>query len=368
MEMMGGIAQVVLPKETIVLKPNLLQITRPERAVTTHPSLVVAVGRIAKNAGARPIIADSPGSGLPNTRGTFKRLYQTCGMMQAAEEAGIEVNWDTGFQHVSFLDGKLIKHFEVITPILRANGVINLCKLKTHSFTAMTGAVKNLFGAICGYAKPGYHAKLRDAARFAGMLLDLADFLSPRVSIMDAVVGMEGEGPSAGTPRQVGLLLASADPLALDVVAGEVMGIPREHNPELMEAERRGVAPTRMEEIDLFGLDKSQLRVSGFKLPRTLLAGPGFGRMPDVIAKLAQAFLQKAATLEPEIQKDRCNACGVCQQACPMQVISIIGGRHAEINHKDCIRCYCCHEVCPESAVELRGSLLYRLLNRGVGS
>ncbi len=361
LDMMGGIQQYVSANETIVLKPNLLQAARPEKAVTTHPTVVAAVGKMAKNAGARVILADSPGSGLPNTKKIYQRLYQACGMMQAAQQAGIELNWDTSFQNISFPEGKLIKRFEVITPVTKADGVINLCKLKTHSFTAMTGAVKNTFGVICGYTKPGYHAKLRDASRFAAMLLDLADYLSPRLSIMDAVVGMEGDGPGAGSPRQVGLLLAAQNSLALDVVAGEIMGLPKDRNPILVEAVRRGRKPTKIDEIDLQGIKTGELGIPGFRLPRTFLTGPGFARMPSAITRITQFLFKKGATLKPEIQKELCTACGICQKACPVQVISI-NHQYAEINQKDCLRCYCCHEMCPENAVKLRSSLLYRLI------
>ena len=126
--------------------------------------------------------------------------------VKAVEAAGAELNFDTTYKPVFFLQGKLIKHFDVITPVIAANGVLNLCKLKTHTFMSMTGAVKNNFGVIPGLAKPGYHAKLHDKHHFADMMLDLAEFVSPRVSIMDAVMGMEGDGPgAAGTPRPIGL-------------------------------------------------------------------------------------------------------------------------------------------------------------------
>lgn len=361
-DMMGGIDKFVSAGETIILKPNLLTIAAPEKAVSTHPAVVAAVGKIVKKTGTKAIIADSPGSGLANTKKIYKRLYDTCGMSRAAGEAGIELNWETGFHNVSFPEGKLTKRFEVITPVTKADGIINLCKLKTHSFMAMTGAVKNIFGVICGYSKPGYHAKLQDTARFAGMLLDLAAYISPRLSIMEAVIGMEGNGPHAGPPKPVGLLLGSVEPLAIDVVAGEIMGLPKENNPVLVEAEKRGLAPTKIEDIDLQGIDIKELRVPDFKLPETFITGSGLGKMPRFVSRLAEAIFKRGATLKPEIQKDRCIACGQCQKACPMKVITIKKGKYAKIDYKECIRCYCCHEMCPEKAIELRSSFLYRLM------
>jgi uncharacterized protein (DUF362 family)/Pyruvate/2-oxoacid:ferredoxin oxidoreductase delta subunit len=354
--LMGGINEFVAPGEKIVLKVNLLQAAEPEKAVTTHPTVVAAVGRMAREAGAVPVIADSPGSGLPYNQRTMERLYRTTGMDQAAASAGIAVNFDTTHQAVSYPKGNLIKRFEVITPVLEADGVFNLCKLKTHTLMSITGAVKNNFGVIPGYTKPGYHANLQDKGHFANMLLDLAAYVSSRLSIMDAVVGMEGDGPSAGTPRQVGLLLAATNPLALDIVASEIIGLGRAQNPVLLEAEKQGLYPHRLEQVELIGADITELRIPDYKLPASILedaVGP--------FAWLASMF-KNVASLQPRIIKDKCVACGSCFEACPVDAIIMNG--HAQINDKMCIRCYCCHEMCADEAIELKTSWLYRVINR----
>jgi uncharacterized protein (DUF362 family)/NAD-dependent dihydropyrimidine dehydrogenase PreA subunit len=355
--MMGGMRQFAASGEKIVLKVNLLQAAEPEKAVTTHPAVVAAVGRMAREAGAVPLIADSPGSGLPYNHRTMERLYRTTGMDQAANAAGIEVNFDTTYQAVSYPQGNLIKRFEVITPVLEADGVFNLCKLKTHTFMSMTGAVKNNFGVIPGLTKPGYHANLQDKGHFANMLLDLAEYVSPRLSIMDAVVGMEGDGPHTGDPRYVGLLLGSQNPMALDVVASEIMSLNRAQNPVLLEAEKRGLYPHRLEQVEIIGADIADLRIPDYKLPVTIFEGNGLGPF----AWLAPMF-KNAASLQPRVIKDKCVACGACYEACPVDAITMNG--HAEINDKMCIRCYCCHEMCADEAIELRSSWLYRVINR----
>jgi uncharacterized protein (DUF362 family) len=172
--MMGGIGQFVAPGERIALKVNLLLAAEPEKAITTHPAVASAVGRAAREQGAKPFIIDSPTGGYQYNESTMRRVYRTCKMTDAAREAGIDLNYDTTHRAVSFPDGELTKHLDIITPLVEADGVFNLCKLKTHTYMGMTGAIKNNFGAIPGRAKPGYHAKLHDPARFAGMLLDLA--------------------------------------------------------------------------------------------------------------------------------------------------------------------------------------------------
>jgi uncharacterized protein (DUF362 family)/Pyruvate/2-oxoacid:ferredoxin oxidoreductase delta subunit len=366
LHMMGGVDRFVAPGESIALKVNLLMAAEPERAITTHPQLVAAVGREVKKLSAIPFIVDSPTGGYAYTEGTMKRVYRETRMTDAAAEAGIALSFDTTHQPVSFLEGQLTKRFDMLTPLVEADGVLNLCKLKTHTYMAMTGAIKNTFGAIPGRAKAGYHGKLADAGRFAQMLLDLSACVAPRLSIMDAIVGMEGDGPNSGTPRHIGLLLASTNPLALDVVAGEIIGLARARNPVLVEAEKRGLRPTRLEDVEVIGAEIGDLRVPDFELPATLAGGMGVTGA-SWLARIARPLFRPALTLRPRVIEDTCIACGACRDICPEQVITIRrNGRRrcAHINDDGCIRCYCCHETCPEDAIELRGGLLYRLLNR----
>lgn len=362
--LMGGIEQFATSGENIVLKVNLLAAAKPEEAITTHPAVTAAVGKMAKATGATPVIADSPGSGFQYTEGTLKRVYRTCGMYDAAAEAGIDVNMDTTYQAVSFPGGALTKRLDVITPIINTDGVFNLCKLKTHNYMGMTGAVKNHFGIIPGLAKPGYHAKLHHTARFADMLLDLSAYVAPRVSIMDAVVGMEGDGPNAGEPRHIGLLLAARNPLALDVVASEIIGLPRENNPVLIAAEKRDLSPTQLEQVELIGVDATDLRIPGYKLPTTFASGEGLANLIWWQEMLKPLF-RDSLTVKPRVLKDKCIACGACRDACPMHVITIKqnGKKYAHIDDSGCIRCYCCHEMCPQDAIELHQGLLYRIMN-----
>ncbi len=358
LKMMGGLSQFVRSGERVVLKPNLLTAAKPEKAATTHPAVVAAVAEMVVNEGANTIIADSPGAGFTYNEKTMHKVYHACGMAEVAEKTGVELNFDTSHQRISFPEGSLIRGFDVITPVVTADGVINLCKLKTHGFLYMTGAVKNCFGVIPGLVKAGYHAKLQDPGRFADMCLDLSLYVAPRLSIMDAVVGMEGNGPHNGQPRQVGFLLASADPLALDVVAGEIMGLERKAHPVLLEADKRGLTPNRLEDVEVIGVNTSELRIPGFKLPSTVTHGMG-----TVLVRLFAPLFKSGFTVRPQIIKDKCVACGACRDACPVHVISI-ENRYARIRHHDCIRCYCCHEMCAYDAIELRGGLLYNLLHR----
>ena len=358
--LMGGMDRFARPGEKIVLKANLLREARPEEAVCTHPALVAAVGRLAKAQGADPIIADSPGGGYRYTAKTLDKIYRTCGMDQAAQQAGIALNRDTTSRPVHYADGILTKHFDIITPVYEADAVFNLCKMKTHLFTVMTGAVKNIFGVLPGLSKPGYHAKLHDTRRFAGMLLDLAQYISPRLSIMDAVVAMEGDGPGGGDPRKVGLLIGSENPLALDVIAGEIMGINPTRNPIIVEAASRALKPSRPEEIEVIGADLQAVKIADFRRSEVTPDSLGLEPLPWY-QQMLERYFKTAFTVRPKVIWDRCIACGSCIEGCPMEAVSFVKER-AFIDDAKCIRCYCCHELCPEEAIGLHSSWLYQLL------
>ncbi|MDR3568875.1 MAG: DUF362 domain-containing protein [Syntrophobacteraceae bacterium] len=367
LSLLGGMSRFVKPGEKIVLKANLLQPAAPEQAVTTHPRIVAAAARMVREAGSFAIIADSPGAGHKYTAKTLNTLYGKTGMFEAARASGAELNFDTTCKPVSFPAGKLVKRFDVINPVTAADGVLGLCKLKTHTLMSITGAVKNNFGVVPGLSKPGYHAKLHDKAQFADMLLDLAEYVSPRLSIMDAVVGMEGDGPGvSGVPRRVGLLLGSVNPLALDIVASEIVGLGREQNPLLLAAARRGLTPSRIEEVEVMGADVSEVRVPGYRLPATI-EELGLGKHLTGWKKPLAPYLKDWLSQSPRVGGKRCVACGICRDACPAGAITIAQGRRGKalIDDKRCIRCYCCHELCPEGAVELRRSLMHRLLSIG---
>jgi uncharacterized protein (DUF362 family)/Pyruvate/2-oxoacid:ferredoxin oxidoreductase delta subunit len=361
LDMIGGIGAFAAKGEKIALKVNLLSAARPEQAVTTHPAIVSAVAIATKAQAAVPFIVDSPGSGYRYEKKVLMKTYRTTGMEDVAREAGIELNLDCSHREVSFPNGKLIKLFEVISPVIDADGVFNLCKLKTHMFTYMTAAVKNHFGVIPGLAKPGYHAKLGDTGRFAAMLLDLTELVSARLFILDAVMAMEGQGPFAGSPRQVGLILASTNPVALDAVAGEIIGLARERNPVLVEAEKRGMGPSRLEEVELIGVETKELRVPNFKTPLSYYGGTGMGGLAWYQRLLSPLF-KDGMSVRPQVLKNKCIACGVCAEACPMEAITILENQSAQIDDSACIRCYCCHEMCPEKAIELKQSILYRMI------
>lgn len=362
-EQMGGMGRFVRPGERIVLKANLLRAAPPESAICTHPAVVEAVAKLVKEAGGTPVICDSPGGAL-HKEAVLRSLYEKTGMAAAAAAAGAELSMDSSTRTVSLPEGKVLRQAEIITPVAEADGVIDLCKMKTHVLMSMTGAVKNLFGVIPGLSKVGYHATHPDHETFADVLLDLTGYVKPRLSLMDGILAMEGDGPgSSGTPRQVGLLLASANPLALDTAAGAIMNLPRQDNPVLLAAERRGLTPCRMEDVELIGGTVEELRMADYKFPASTKSNLMDFLGP--LARPAERLCKKALSQTPRIDGAKCVGCGICAKSCPGQAIAMTApGKKARISQKACIHCYCCHELCPQKAVELHQSWLGRLLTK----
>ena len=362
-EQMGGMGRFVRPGERIVLKANLLRAAPPESAICTHPAVVEAVAKLVKEAGGTPVICDSPGGAL-HKEAVLRSLYEKTGMAAAAAAAGAELSMDSSTRTVSLPEGKVLRQAEIITPVAEADGVIDLCKMKTHVLMSMTGAVKNLFGVIPGLSKVGYHATHPDHATFADVLLDLTGYVKPRLSLMDGILAMEGDGPgSSGTPRQAGLLLASANPLALDTAAGAIMNLPRQDNPVLLAAERRGLTPCRMEDVELIGGTVEELRMADYKFPASTKSNLMDFLGP--LARPAERLCKKAFSQTPRIDGAKCVGCGICAKSCPGQAIAMTApGKKARISQKACIHCYCCHELCPQKAVELHQSWLGRLLTK----
>ena len=362
-EQMGGMGRFVRPGERIVLKANLLRAAPPESAICTHPAVVEAVAKLVKEAGGTPVICDSPGGAL-HKEAVLRSLYEKTGMAAAAAAAGAELSMDSSTRTVSLPEGKVLRQAEIITPVAEADGVIDLCKMKTHVLMSMTGAVKNLFGVIPGLSKVGYHATHPDHATFADVLLDLTGYVKPRLSLMDGILAMEGDGPgSSGTPRQAGLLLASANPLALDTAVGAIMNLPRQDNPVLLAAERRGLTPCRMEDVELIGGTVEELRMADYKFPASTKSNLMDFLGP--LARPAERLCKKALSQTPRIDGAKCVGCGICAKSCPGQAIAMTApGKKARISQNACIHCYCCHELCPQKAVELHQSWLGRLLTK----
>ncbi|MFH1421684.1 MAG: DUF362 domain-containing protein [Planctomycetota bacterium] len=357
-ELLGSPAEFVTSEQKVLLKPNLLLGAEPERSVSTHPSVVQAVADVCFAQEANVTLIDSPGSGIPWNEKSLRKVYDQCGMNQLI---GVDLSYNMNVCKVASPKGVLIKHFDIIEEAQKTDIIISLAKAKTHTFTGMTGAVKNLFGLVPGFDKPGYHARMRNTDNFSEMLVDLAELIKPKLTVVDAIVGMEGDGPNAGSPRNMGFLLASTDVYALDVVISHVMGINPNHVPTIFTAVRRGLTTGTISDIQLLG-DKEMIKpIADFALPQTY-GGSGF-RSAGLLTHIMEPLIHKMLVLYPTPKRRLCTGCGSCVSACPNYAITIEHNK-AKINRSACIRCYCCHEVCPQEAMRLKGSILYKIFHK----
>jgi NAD-dependent dihydropyrimidine dehydrogenase PreA subunit len=243
----------------------------------------------------------------------------------------------------------------VAQPVMQCDAVLNLPKLKTHNLTILTGAVKNMFGILPGFQKTDLHRKFPKPLGFSAALVDVFSLAPPRLTIMDAVIAMEGNGPSEGELRKVGIILASDDAVALDAVAGLMIGLAPHKVHTTRIATERGLGLSNPDLITLKGANWESLPIPGFKLPATHIVN----RIPEGLSKLLAGLVW----IQPRVDAEVCTKCGKCVESCPMSCISL-NQSAAVIDKKKCIKCYCCTEVCPEGAVVLDRSLMARAVMR----
>lgn len=352
-DLLGGMDKFVRPGQRVLLKVNLLTAAAPEKAVTTHPAVVLALARLVREAGGTAVVADSPGP-IPYTAGGLKKVYGAAGLLELAERGELELNWDTAVDWLACPEGKTVRRIEVIRPVLECDVVIAVPKLKTHMFTTLSGATKILFGVIPGLAKAGYHAKLQSGAQFADMLLDIIAAVRPALYVMDAVLAMEGDGPGLhGRPRHLGLVMAAQNPAAMDAAACLITGLDPLEVPMLRAAVERGWWNGDMAGIRVLGTPLDELVVPNFQKPdRVARDARGLDRL-TWYQRIWVPAVKQALTPRPVPAAGRCNGCATCRRICPRRAITMSGNR-AVVDDRNCIRCYCCHEVCPEAAIDLK--------------
>jgi uncharacterized protein (DUF362 family)/Pyruvate/2-oxoacid:ferredoxin oxidoreductase delta subunit len=339
----------------VLLKPNMLRPSPVERGVTTHPSVFSAVAGYFKETGAPIAFGDSP-------NGVFRQedTARQCGLLAAAEALGIpSVSFDAG-ENVMYPQGVQNRRFRIARAVLDAGALINLPKLKSHSLTRITAAMKNVFGVIPGALKAEYHVKHPDAEGFSRMIADLNGLVKSRLVVMDAVKAMEGNGPASGDIVDLGLILFSDDPVAADAVACRIIGVDPMSIPMIRLAEEAGTGNAAAAHIDLQGEDPARFRPRSFSLP----SRSPTDRVPRFMMRLAKDLIVS----RPVIDSDICTMCGECVQSCPTEPKSLSMEKKTvpRYDYGTCIRCYCCQETCPRGAISLARAPLARFFGERV--
>ena len=351
LDLIGGIKSFVKPDEKIVLKVNLLVGDGPDKCVNTHPMVFRCVAEQLAAGGARLYYGDSPAFGSPQI------AAKKAGIAGVAEEMKIEIADFKEGREIIFDKGLQNKKFYVARGILESDGVVSLPKLKTHGLERYTGCIKNQFGCVVGMRKSEFHMKLPDATDFARMLVDLNNYINPRLYIMDGIMAMEGNGPRGGKPRPLNVLLFSTDPVALDATACRLINLNPLYVPAIICGSETGAGTYLEEEIEIVGDDWKELVCHDFDVDRTRVKVKANSR--------AIGFLKNRLVPKPVILSKKCTRCGTCIQGCPVEgkAVNWTDGDHTRVpvyDYNKCIRCYCCQEMCPEGAIELKDPLLRR--------
>ncbi len=331
-------ADIRLPSgKKVLVKPNCLGAYAPEMAITTHPSVIKAVVELFKEKNCEVVIGES--CGLAHRSNTVKALIES-GIQQVADELGIKtLPFEKGKIKQIDIKGHKVGIAEAAT---KFDIIVNIAKLKTHELMKFTGAVKNIFGFVVGARKSYFHAVFPRPEALAGFLVDLYEVVTPPINIMDGIIGLEGNGPgTGGMPRQTGVLLASKNAVALDIVASGIIGYePLSVPTNKIAADRKLVA----ERITVVG-EKVSI---DYEKPAAIIT-----KMPEFILKR----FSKACIHYPHIIPEKCTKCGACVEVCPQKAI-----KNFIVDKNKCITCYCCQEFCQSNAIELRMGLFGQLL------
>jgi len=344
MEAMGG--NEIRKESRVLIKPNLLSPALPRQAVLTHPSIIRAVVEYCLDRGARPLVADSPATGV------FDLLLRMSGIRDALR--GLDCECRPFWNSVRVDIGEPFGAIEIAEDAVRADFIVNLPKFKTHSQMLLTLAVKNLFGCVVGYRKPEWHMRAGvDRQAFARLIARIGRTLRPAFNILDGVLAMEGQGPGmGGVPRELGVVLAGRDPFAVDRVVCRMLDFDPEQLPILKAAREMGFPAPEAE------LDGSLPAIRDFRLPRltSLVYGP----------KFLHGLIRRQVLQRPVCDPAACRMCGECWKICPAGAITP-EEKPLCFDYDRCIRCYCCIEVCPFGALDTAETIAGRII-RGAAS
>lgn len=357
LDALGGIERFVSKDQKILVKPNFLSASEPEKAIITHPSVIKAMLRILSENGCSDVCCgDSPGHGSPENAASKADLDG------AFEEYGIESADMSTEVSFSFEEGMTARHFWFTKAAAECDAVINLCKMKTHALERITGAVKNVYGLICGYRKAQGHVQYPNESIFARMLCDIHRARNISLNVMDAVTAMEGNGPGSGTPVDMNLLIISDDPVAADSIFCRLVDLDPKLVPTCVQGKAMGTGNYDYDEIKIIEVRDGRTEVIDddtlferygnreFDVDRTGSKKTFLSRFSDIMTKFSR---------KPYVDKEKCIGCGICEVHCPVagKAVSLKNGKGKPpvYDYRKCIRCYCCQEMCPENAIKVKG-------------
>ncbi len=363
----------IKPGMTIGIKANLVTAMEPDKAGTTHPTVIKALCRLITDKGASVIIGDSPGGLYTPT--FVKNIYRGCGLNAMVQELGnpsVKLNDDFSIKETTY-SGKSLKTFSYTGWLDNVDAIINISKLKSHAMMGMSCAVKNMFGTIPGATKPEYHMHFPEEMAFANVMVDLNEFFKPALYVVDAIDGMEGNGPTAGEKRHIGAILASKKPYALDMLCADIVNMGINDCQTLKAAYERGLGPQKVSEVTVVGDTTADLlRVSDFKRATSHQSITFEG--DDFLNTLKSVAIKAVFKTKPILNKFECIGCKKCFETCPAKAITMVkptgnkGSTGAQlipsIDRSKCIKCFCCQEFCPKGAMKVYENPLAKLVHK----
>lgn len=343
-DLLGGIENIIRPNSKVLIKPNLLTDSQPHECITTHPRVIESIILLLKKINSDIYVGDSPG--VVGQRKDIDKVYEVTGMKEVCQRQGVEL---------VYFDKAILKNNIPLTDwIERCDYIINVPKFKTHSLTKLTAAIKNTFGLVLGMHKVKIHKDYMDTEEFSKQLVNIFELVKPVLTIVDAVIAMEGEGPgSAGTRTDTELILASQDAVAMDSVLATIMGLFPKDIPTTKEAANRELGVSDINNINILGENLGEFIYSDFKLPKTSF----IYSMPKPLLK----FVRKLSLHKMMVIRDLCESCKKCLEICPVGAIRFEKDK-AVIDSRKCILCSCCLEICPHKAITVKRSLLLKIL------
>jgi len=356
LELIGGIDKFIKRGMKVLLKPNVMMPKPFGFPANTHPLFLQAVIELFKEKGAEIRVGESSAGSQAGITFT-KRALKMSGIEDIALASGSRlVNFDLDQVVQTEVNNPYISSIPIANSVREADLVVSLPKLKTHTYAnIITGTVKNIYGTIPGQIKAEFHRRAPKPEQFYTIIRDLYGAVLPGLTIFDAVVGMEGNGPSAGKERPIGFIIASSDGVAADAIASELINVPSLRVLTTRLCAEANLGKGKIEEIEILGEDLQKVILKDFKLPGSTVINPFLYRIILTLTKT-----------QPAIDHKKCTLCKTCADSCPMKVIAE-EDKKMVISRKDCIRCFCCAEVCPEHAIKpkrknIMGDILSKLM------
>jgi len=337
LKLLGGVENFIKPNEKVLIKPNLLSARDPEEAVTTHPEFVRAVAKSIKPVTKNIEIGDSPGGFGKN----IDEIHEKTGMRKIAEEEGVKL--------VKFDRSRKVGRFPVATAILDADKIISVPKFKTHDVQVITAAVKNSYGIIPGIFKAEQHSFAPRGKDFAPIVVDVFSIRKPDLTIVDAVVSMDGEGPSRGRVRNTDFIIASSDAVAIDSALMKIVDLEPLDLYTNKEAHKKGLGITDLDEIEILGEPLDEVKINDFEFSTIGI----LNKAPKPLLGLLKYVIRFKVAIDTR----KCLHCKLCEENCPAGAI-MINEDESKIDSSKCLLCMCCREICPHGAIVVNRNCL----------